>query len=433
MNRRVTASAAGGIFFPLREVWQLDGHGYSPTILHRVLHMSGVVGSFDTAQVALKVVGDIDISDRHLNELTVEVGSELQQNRDQRTSDYQQQDLPRKPTEVEPQVDLGAVFVDGGRMRTRTPGQGPGVHEPHWRENKNAVFYRMKSETFEEDPQPELPECFRNQAYVEKLVKGLKNQKKEGREEGAPDEKPAAAANSKQPAWQPKILFRTCLSSLASSDQFGPMMAAEADARGFFSATKRGFLADGLAYNWSIQEKHFPTFQPIVDIVHVVEHVYEGAKAIHGEDEASRWSLYVAWASACWEGRVPDVIAELSEHQLRIGAVKEGEKLPDSDPRQVIHSTLTYLRNNESRMDYPSYRRLGLPVTSSLAESYVKQVNQRVKGTEKFWNDNERGEAILQVRAAVLCDDDRLATWIRTRPISPFSPRCRSATLATSP
>jgi len=397
--------------------------------------MAGVVSSFDTAQVALQVVGEIDISDRHVNELTVEVGQQLGQDRDQRTDEYTRQDLPRQATKVEPPVDLASVFLDGGRLRTRTPGQGPGVHEPHWRESKNAVFYRMQSETFEEDPQADLPECFRNQAYVEKLVKGLKNQKKESREEetsGGECGEPASAAASKPASWQPKILFRTCLSSLASSDEFGPMMAAEADARGFFAAKKRAFLADGLPYNWSIQQRHFSTFQPITDFVHVVEHLYEAAKAVHPQDEASRWSLYGKWASASWQGRVGEVIAELAQQQSQIGAVGEGEKLPDSDPRQVIHSTLTYLRNNRARMDYPSYRRAGLPVTSSLAESYVKQVNRRVKGTEKFWDDNERGEAILQVRAAVLCDDHRLAEWIRTRPISPFSPRCRSGTLATA-
>ena len=60
-------------------------------------------------------------------------------------------------------------------------------------------------------------------------------------------------------------------------------------------------------------------------------------------------------------------------------------------------------------MDYPRYRRLGLPVTSALMESLVKEVNYRVKGTEMFWNDPDGAEAILQVRAAALCDDDRLA------------------------
>ena len=91
--------------------------------------------------------------------------------------------LPRQPTSVDVQPDLAAVFFDGGRMRTREPDQGRGVHQPHWRETKNAGFHRMKSQSFSEDPQPELPDCFRNEAYVEKLVKGLKNLKKEGREE----------------------------------------------------------------------------------------------------------------------------------------------------------------------------------------------------------------------------------------------------------
>jgi hypothetical protein len=52
--------------------------------------------------------------------------------------------------------------------------------------------------------------------------------------------------------------------------------------------------------------------------------------------------------------------------------------------------------NNRSRLDYPRYRRVGLPVTS--AESLVKQVRKRVKATEKFWDDGATGEAILQVR-----------------------------------
>ena len=57
----------------------------------------------------------------------------------------------------------------------------------------------------------------------------------------------------------------------------------------------------------------------------------------------------------------------------------------ETDPRVIMASTLTYLRNQQSRMNYPAYRRLGLPITSSPIESTVKQINYRVKGTEKFW------------------------------------------------
>ena len=41
-------------------------------------------------------------------------------------------------------------------------------------------------------------------------------------------------------------------------------------------------------------------------------------------------------------------------------------------------------------MNYPEYRRLGLPLTSSHIESTIKQIAARVKGSEKFWS---RGKA----------------------------------------
>ena len=53
-------------------------------------------------------------------------------------------------------------------------------------------------------------------------------------------------------------------------------------------------------------------------------------------------------------------------------------------------------------------------------ESLVKEINARVKGTEKFWNDGASGEAILQIRAAALCDDDRLTSFLNSRPGHPF-------------
>ena len=82
-------------------------------------------------------------------------------------------------------------------------------------------------------------------------------------------------------------------------------------------------------------------------------------------------------------------------------------------------------------MDYPRYRREGLPVSSAVIESLIKEINYRVKGTEKFWNDDQHGEAILYVRAAVLCHDERLGRHLRNRPGSPYArPRSPSASIA---
>jgi len=59
-------------------------------------------------------------------------------------------------------------------------------------------------------------------------------------------------------------------------------------------------------------------------------------------------------------------------------------------------------------------------VTMAWMESLVKEMNYRVKGSEMFWNDPEGAEAILQVRAAALCDDDRLVAHLKTRLGYPF-------------
>ena len=73
-----------------------------------------------------------------------------------------------------------------------------------------------------------------------------------------------------------------------------------------------------------------------------------------------------------------------------------------------MQSAAGYLTNNRPRMNYPEYRRQGLPITSSLMESLVKEINWRVKGTEKFWNNPDGAAPILALKAAALSEDARL-------------------------
>ena len=89
----------------------------------------------------------------------------------------------------------------------------------------------------------------------------------------------------------------------------------------------------------------------------------------------------------------------------------------------MLAEVVCYLKNNRGRMDYPRYRQAGLPVTSSLVESLVGEFNGRVKGKDKYWNRAAGAEAILQVRAAVLSGDDRLARYFAERPGHPYRRR----------
>ena len=224
-------------------------------------------------------------------------------------------------------------------------------------------------------------------------------------------------------SWRPEKLVRTCISSLCNSDRFGLLMSAEAERRGFYSAAKRAFLADGLAYNWKIQQQHFETFTPILDFIHPIERLYELARALHGNDPQESWEVYLKWIELCWAGDVDEVIGMLQAEQLEIGPPEN--ETPDDDPRAKLAETLGYLRNNASRMDYPAYRTAGLPTSSCLIESQVKEMNHRVKGTEKFWEDGDGGEAILQVRAAIISDDEALRSHVANRPGNAYTRQTR--------
>jgi hypothetical protein len=373
------------------------------------------IDSFPTGALVLQKIGDIQISGRGLNNIAVKVGTELVQDRDTRVDAYFDQPLPREHRQPTTPISLATVSIDGGRMQTRVDSAGPGVHNAHWRETKNALFLRMTSDSFRSDPHPELPACYADRKRMKSLLSGLGEDAATCAEEGSVASQPPA----KREEWRPQRLFRTCLSSLVDSNSFGRMMEAEADSRGFYHAQKKAFVSDGLPYNWTIQARHFRDFTPILDFVHAVERLYEAARCLH-DDIDCRWHDHLRWARLCWSGEIGQVILELKSRQTAIGLPPQG--CDKTDPRKVFADAIGYFENNASRMQYPAYRRRGLPTTSALMESFVKELNARVKGTEKFWNDGPSGEAILQLRAAALCDDERLTRFLDTRPGNPFHP-----------
>ena len=106
------------------------------------------------------------------------------------------------------------------------------------------------------------------------------------------------------------------------------------------------------------------------------------------------------------------MIAELEQRQQELGLPEAGDS--ETSPRQVVADALTYLTNNQHRMKYDEYRRLGLPMVSSHVESTVKRFNRRVKGTEKFWSE-EGAEAVLQLRADYLSETEPMKSFWKCR------------------
>ena len=76
-NPSATARVVGGLFFPQRVPLKLDGRGYSPLVLEQIVTAGASVKSFEAAAVLLMKLAEVDVSPRHVNNLTTRVGEEV--------------------------------------------------------------------------------------------------------------------------------------------------------------------------------------------------------------------------------------------------------------------------------------------------------------------------------------------------------------------
>src|SRR5262249_42610310 len=182
-NRFVAVPTAAGTFSPLRTALRLDNHGYSPTVLQMIAEAAARLHSTADAAFALHRAG-VEISSRHVQRLATAIGRELAQQRDQKAIQHRRRELPARGA-VAPQVV--AVEVDGGRLRTRQAGSGPGVHEHQNQEDKIACLVTLHSVVPEADPQPEPPVSF---------VEPRRGPRPGQQMQGQAGEKPPAAAEA---------------------------------------------------------------------------------------------------------------------------------------------------------------------------------------------------------------------------------------------
>jgi hypothetical protein len=405
------AVTVDGLFFPQRIALGLDTRESTPGLKRKVVFINAETRSLKRSKELLSRTLEIETSTNTIERICDAVGNDLEA---AAREDWKEV-LDGEVTVPK----LAIVSYDGGRIRTRKTGCGPGVHlsGKGWNETKNAIFVNATSETSVTDPEPQPPKCFFNPEHVAKLTEMAKTKETAREDEELPDEaEPKVAVKKpkrKHPKHKPRRIHRTLIASMKNSKEFGQQMAREAKRRRFDEAIRKSFVGDGLTCNWSIHEEHFSDYTPILDFVHAVSYVYRGSIICHGKCDLA-WSTYTRWMTLVWRGEVVEVISELEQHQATLGDAEATASADDAC--EQLRLVIQYLRNNRERMKYADYRQQGLPTTSAWMESAVKEMNFRIKGTEMFWNNPEGAEAILQIRAASLSDDDRLARFLSHRP-----------------
>jgi hypothetical protein len=386
----------------------------TPGALKKVVHAGVHASSFRQAEVDLRELAELPVSSQRVRRATERIGHERVAERDEEVERFLKLTLPeqqRSPTDQVPPV--ACVEMDGGRIQIRDRKAKPRADEEpsdssrkgrFWCESKVGCLLSMQSETSAEDPCPTIPSVFIDSGQMGQISREIKGFSAEGGS-GTEVDKPADARRGR-----PEILVKSVVATREDIHVFGRQLAAAAWQRGFAAAERKAFVADGLAANWTVWRKHFSHYTPILDFVHAIMYVYAAAMA--GRSFPDGWSVHCRWAQAVWSGGVETVLAELTRRQEEVGLPEKNE--PDHSPRRIVADALRYLTNQQSRMRYDQYRREGLPMTSSHIESTIKQINRRVKGSEKFWNTSG-AEALLQLSADYLSETDLLTPFWRTR------------------
>jgi hypothetical protein len=385
-------------------------YDFSPALWEKVVYAGAQSASFEQAARDLSKLAEVDISDQRVRRGTIRIGNERVEEREKQTAAYQALSLPQQQASPVPLVPQVAVAeMDGGRLQIRERAEEPAesASDGFWREMKVGCLLSMTSEASAVDPCPELPSAFADPARVAQIAREIKGVSSPETVAEERDESPPAASAARP--GQPEPLARSVVATRTGVEEFGPMLAAAAWQRGFAAAERKAFVADGAEANWGVWRKFFSDYQPILDFVHALCYVY--AAALAGRSAEEGWALYRDWAQWVWSGEVARVIAALEQRLAELGPADAGES--ETSPRSQVAKSLGYLRNQRERMRYDEYRRQGLPITSSAVESTVKQINRRMKGTEKFWSVG--AEALLTLVADHLSDTPTLAHFWRHR------------------
>lgn len=181
------------------------------------------------------------------------------------------------------------------------------------------------------------------------------------------------------------------VSGLYPLAEMGPLLRRQAAQVGMDKADVWIALTDGGNGLEAFMEVNFPRVEAVIlDFWHASDYLTRLAKTLHAGDEAKAEEQKERWRTILKE-----------EGGTTMMSVLANWAWPEGRPsvQAMLAEVLTYFRNQEHRMDYPTYEANGWHIGSGAVESACKTVvNQRLKGAGMRWGESGSHE-VCHVRA----------------------------------
>lgn len=151
---------------------------------------------------------------------------------------------------------------------------------------------------------------------------------------------------------------------------------------GMLQADEVVFISDGGGWCDTVARTYFHDAERILDWYHLVEYVWEAARGLYREDQATE-----KWAKKC---------TGLLRESSGIGLLRyldrcrrsHASKPGDSSRLDALDGLIAYLRPRVAITDYVDYRAGGLVIGSGIMESTCKHlVGKRLKGSGRQWSE----------------------------------------------
>jgi hypothetical protein len=191
----------------------------------------------------------------------------------------------------------------------------------------------------------------------------------------------------------PEPRARVAWALIADSETVGEQIGRWAKQLNWGRGTRVSVLGDGIPWIWTQSRAHLPDHEGCLDVWHLMEHLHQAGRKLHGEGEQAR-----RWAELQRAKLFRYGAARYLKQHLLPQLKTERRAAPDGEAAEALRSLFLYLYRHRRRMNYRDRLRRGLPIGSGQIEGVCKNtLNRRLRKNSPRWRPK------MAVHIAALC------------------------------